>query len=53
MPPVVTLDDLTAMMAADEHHRYMHHLDDNHYAVRTTMPLAWVLNTSPAEHDLA
>jgi Uma2 family endonuclease len=22
MPPVVTLDDLTAMMAADEHHRY-------------------------------
>ncbi|MFF5176201.1 hypothetical protein ACFY3U_26750 [Micromonospora sp. NPDC000089] len=22
MPPAVTLDDLTAMMAADEHHRY-------------------------------
>jgi hypothetical protein len=22
MPSVVTLDDLTAMMAADEHHRY-------------------------------
>lgn len=22
MPPVVTLDDLTAMMAADENHRY-------------------------------
>jgi Uma2 family endonuclease len=22
MPPVITLDDLTAMMAADEHHRY-------------------------------
>jgi hypothetical protein len=22
MPPVVTLDELTAMMAADEHHRY-------------------------------
>lgn len=31
----------------------MHRLDDNHYAVRATMPLAWVLNTSPAEHDLA
>jgi hypothetical protein len=22
MPPVATLDDLTAMMTADEHHRY-------------------------------
>jgi hypothetical protein len=31
----------------------MHHLDGEHYVVRATMPLAWVLNTSPAEHDLA
>ena len=30
----------------------MHHLDGDHYVVRATMPLAWVLNTSPAEHDL-
>nr|WP_232625020.1 Uma2 family endonuclease [Micromonospora sagamiensis] len=29
----------------------MHHLDSSdQYAVRATMPLAWVLNTSPAEH---
>lgn len=96
MPPVVTLDDLTAMMTADEHHRYeispegvlsvmpppgyahaiiatrlmvwlatagvpadriaqtvtMHRLTGDHYAVQATMPLAWVLNTGPAEHDL-
>ncbi|MFI9644159.1 Uma2 family endonuclease [Micromonospora sp. NPDC051925] len=30
----------------------MHRLDGDHYAVRATMPLAWVLNTDPAEHDL-
>jgi len=30
----------------------MHHLDGDHYTVRATMPLAWVLNTAPAEHDL-
>lgn len=87
MPPVVTLDDLAATMAADEHHRYeispeavlsimpppgyagrhpqywmvdqdqtqtvtMHRLDGEHYAVRAAMPLAWVLNTDPAEYDL-
>ena len=31
----------------------MHQLDGGHYAVRATMPLAWVLNTKPADHDLA
>jgi Uma2 family endonuclease len=30
----------------------MHHLDGERYAVRATMPLAWLLNTSPMEHDL-
>lgn len=30
----------------------MHHLDGDEYAVRATMPLAWVLNTSPAEYNL-
>ena len=30
----------------------MHRLDGDQYAVRATMPLAWVLNTAPAEHDL-
>jgi Uma2 family endonuclease len=30
----------------------MHRLDGDHYAVQATMPLAWLLNTSPAEHDL-
>ncbi|MFC0506673.1 Uma2 family endonuclease [Micromonospora costi] len=30
----------------------MHHLDGDKYAVRATMPLAWVLNTGLAEHDL-
>jgi len=30
----------------------MHRLDGEHYAVRATMPLAWVLNTSPAAHNL-
>lgn len=30
----------------------MHRLDGDHYAVRATMPLSWVLNTSPADHDL-
>jgi Uma2 family endonuclease len=31
----------------------MHHLDGEHYAVRASMPLAWVLNTDPAEHSLS
>ncbi|WP_240670582.1 Uma2 family endonuclease [Actinoplanes solisilvae] len=31
----------------------MHRLVDGHYVVRATMPLAWVLNTDPAEHELA
>ncbi|MEO3777277.1 Uma2 family endonuclease [Micromonospora sp. B11E3] len=31
----------------------MHHLDGDQYVVRATMPLAWILNTSPVEHDLA
>ncbi|WP_250006475.1 Uma2 family endonuclease [Actinoplanes sp. M2I2] len=31
----------------------MHVLADGHYTVRATMPLAWVLNTRPAEHDLS
>ncbi len=101
MPSVVTLDDLTAMMGADEHHRYevspegalsilpppgsegidtvtkrgeyatagipqywvvdqdtaqtvtMHVLADGHYTARATMPLAWVLNSTPSEHDLS
>jgi len=30
----------------------MHHLIDDHYVVRASMPLGWVLNTVPAEHDL-
>lgn len=30
----------------------MHGLDGEHYTVRAAMPLAWVLNTSPAEYDL-
>jgi hypothetical protein len=30
----------------------MYRLDGDHYAVQATMPLAWVLNSSPAEHDL-
>jgi len=30
----------------------MHRLSGDHYAVQAAMPLAWVLNTSPAEHDL-
>jgi Uma2 family endonuclease len=30
----------------------MHRLNDDHYAVQAAMPLAWVLNTSPAEHEL-
>jgi Uma2 family endonuclease len=30
----------------------MYQLDDSQYMVRATMPLAWVLNTSPAEHEL-
>jgi len=30
----------------------MYRLDGNHYQVRATMPLAWVLNTTAAEHDL-
>lgn len=30
----------------------MHRLDGGHYSVRATMPLAWVLNTSPAEYNL-
>jgi Uma2 family endonuclease len=31
----------------------MYRLDGDHYEVRATMPLAWALNTTPAEHDLA
>ncbi|MGI5180935.1 Uma2 family endonuclease [Dactylosporangium sp. CA-152071] len=30
----------------------MHRLTEDRYEVRTMMPLAWVLNTKPAEHDL-
>jgi Uma2 family endonuclease len=30
----------------------MYQLDGDQYQVRATMPLAWVLNTSLAEHDL-
>jgi len=30
----------------------MYRLDTNRYQPRATMPLAWVLNTTPAEHDL-
>ncbi|MEO3925228.1 Uma2 family endonuclease [Micromonosporaceae bacterium B7E4] len=30
----------------------MHRLDGGHYAVQASMPLAWVLNTRPTEHDL-
>ncbi|WP_239162745.1 Uma2 family endonuclease [Paractinoplanes rishiriensis] len=30
----------------------MHRLDGEVYAVKATMPLAWVLNTTPGEHDL-
>ena len=31
----------------------MYRLDGDHYEQRAAMPLAWVLNTAPAEHDLA
>ncbi|MET3423768.1 Uma2 family endonuclease [Actinoplanes tereljensis] len=31
----------------------MHRLDGDHYTVHATMPLAWVLNTDPAEHGLS
>jgi Uma2 family endonuclease len=31
----------------------MHRLDGDKYTVQATMPLAWVLNTDPAEHDLS
>ena len=31
----------------------MYRLDGDQYAGRATMPLAWALNTTPAEHDLA
>ncbi|MFE9206819.1 Uma2 family endonuclease [Micromonospora sp. NPDC007230] len=30
----------------------MHHLTGDHYVVRATMPLTWLLKASPAEHDL-
>ena len=30
----------------------MHRLDGDKYTVQATMPLAWLLNTDPAEHDL-
>ncbi|MFV2017989.1 Uma2 family endonuclease [Micromonospora sp. LOL_023] len=30
----------------------MHRLAGDRYTVAATMPLAWLLNTSPAEHDL-
>ena len=30
----------------------MYRLDGDHYVGRATMPLAWVINTSPGEHDL-
>ncbi|WLS44508.1 hypothetical protein Q3V37_24440 [Micromonospora profundi] len=29
-----------------------HRLDGEQHMVRATMPLAWVLNPDPAEHDL-
>jgi hypothetical protein len=60
MPAVPSLDDLTAMMAADPHgHRYETSPEgvlsvtpppDDGYQVRATMPLSWVLNTSPDDH---
>jgi Uma2 family endonuclease len=31
----------------------MHQLDGDHYHARATMPLTWVLNTTPAENNLA
>jgi Uma2 family endonuclease len=31
----------------------MHALAGGHYTVRATMPLAWLLNTDPAEHELS
>jgi Uma2 family endonuclease len=30
----------------------MFRLDGAHYEAQATMPLAWVLNTTPADHDL-
>jgi len=30
----------------------MHRLDGDRYAVQAAMPLAWVLNTGPADHNL-
>jgi Uma2 family endonuclease len=31
----------------------MYQLDGESYRARATMPLAWLLNTTPAEHDLS
>ncbi|MFF5230361.1 Uma2 family endonuclease [Dactylosporangium sp. NPDC000521] len=30
----------------------MHRLEDDHYEARASMPLAWLLDTAPAEHDM-
>jgi Uma2 family endonuclease len=30
----------------------VYRLSGDHYETRASMPLAWVLNTAPAEHDL-
>jgi len=51
-PAVVTLDDLAAMNAADRFgHRY--ELSPHHtYDVAMKMPLAWLLLTKPADHNL-
>ncbi|NMO53638.1 Uma2 family endonuclease [Actinoplanes sp. TBRC 11911] len=34
------------------HNVTMHELDGGHYTVRESMPLAWLLNMTPADHDL-
>jgi hypothetical protein len=56
MPDTITLGHLAAMNDADEHgHRYELSPEGAlsvTYEVATKMPLAWLLQTSPADHKL-
>jgi Uma2 family endonuclease len=46
IPQYWTVDQDPAQTAS------MYQLDGDHYKVWATMPLSWVLNTTPAEHNL-
>ncbi|WP_347659055.1 hypothetical protein [Micromonospora sp. B9E7] len=46
IPQYWVIDQDTAQTVA------MYRLEDDHYVVRATMPLAWLLNTGLEEHDL-